>query len=175
MNSFQVPLYERASAVSLKEKSSLLDDHHRLAMLRLAVEDNPRLKDSNIEFGLDKPSYTVNTLAFLREKHPENEFALIMGEDNLRSFHKWKNHEIILANHQILVYPRIISDAEKEEQKASRIKTWLAHPNVHLIHAPAIQISATQIRNAIRDKKDVRYLLSEPVYKYCKEMHFYEK
>ncbi len=156
----------------LKKKSSLLADHHRLAMVRVAVEDNPRLKASNIEFDLPTPSYTAHTLAHLKDRYEEHEFALIMGADNLRSFHKWKNHEAIIASHKLYVYPRMLTEGEEKDM---RINQWMDHPNVNQINAPVIQISATSIRNAIKEGKDVRYLLSEPVYQYCKEMHFYEK
>ena len=90
-----------------KEKQSLLDNHLRLEMTNLAIEEYPKLRASNIEFQLPQPNYTVNTLAYLEEKHPQVNFALIMGEDNLKSFHKWKNYEYILANYPIYVYPRI--------------------------------------------------------------------
>jgi nicotinate-nucleotide adenylyltransferase len=148
----------------LKGKDSLLKDHHRLAMVRVAVEDNPLLKASDIEFKLDKPSYTVNTLAYLKDQHPEHHFCLIMGEDNLRSLDKWKNHEYILDHHEIYVYPR---DAEGDyEPEIGEVK---------VVNAPRMNISASAIRTAIAEGKDVRYLLSKEVYEYLIEMHFYEK
>ena len=91
----------------LKQKNTLLADYHRLALVRAAIEDNPKLTVSDIEFHLPIPSYTATTLTYLKEKYPEKEFSLIMGEDNLRTFHKWFNHEMILENHQIYVYPRV--------------------------------------------------------------------
>ena len=90
-----------------KKKKSLLDDVHRLAMVRIAIEDFPNLKASNIEFDLPQPNFTVNTLVLLEEKYPTVDFCLIMGEDNLKSFHKWKNFELILDRHSIYIYPRI--------------------------------------------------------------------
>ena len=90
-----------------KEKQSLLDNHLRLEMTNLAIDEYPKLRASNIEFQLPQPNYTVNTLAYLEEKYPHANFALIMGEDNLKSFHKWKNYEYILVNYPIYVYPRI--------------------------------------------------------------------
>ena len=90
-----------------KKKKTLLDDVHRLAMVRIAIEDFPNLKASNIEFDLPKPNFTVNTLVVLEEKYPTVDFCLIMGEDNLKSFHKWKNFELILDRHSIYIYPRI--------------------------------------------------------------------
>ena len=96
----------------LKSNSNLLADYHRLALVKIAIDDNFNLRASDVEFNLPKPSYTVDTLAHLREQYPEHQFALIMGEDNLRTFHKWKNYEVILERHQIYVYPRPITLAE---------------------------------------------------------------
>lgn len=159
----------------LKNKSSLLEDYHRLAIVRLAIEDNDKLQASNIEFDLPKPSYTVQTLVYLREKHPEHDFALIMGEDNLRTFHKWRNYEEIIKHHRLYVYPRALTESEREEQRSLEPKTELMnHPNVVLCDAPVMKISASFIRRAIRKKKDVRYLLTEPVHKYVDEMNFYK-
>lgn len=149
----------------LKNKESLLDDMHRLQLVRIAIENNHKLKASNIEFELPQPSYTSHTLAYLKEKYPKKKFALIMGSDNLESFHKWKNYEFLLNNYLLFVYPRPTSDG-------SHLKN---HKNVRLVNAPLIEISASFIRKALKEKKDVRYMLTEAVYEYCKEMHFYEK
>ena len=92
-----------------KNKASLLSDYHRLAIVRIAVEGNNKLQASNIEFDLPKPSYTTTTLTYIKEKYPEHDFSLIMGEDNLRTLHKWKNHEEIINNHKIFVYPRALT------------------------------------------------------------------
>jgi nicotinate-nucleotide adenylyltransferase len=149
----------------LKEKSSLLKDHHRLAMLRLAVEDSPHLKVSDIEFGLPSPSYTIHTLVHLEERHPDREFALIMGGDNLAGLKKWKKYELILERHDLYVYPRQTPYAGEFEN----------HPRVRFINAPLMEISSSFIRDAVRSKKDVRYMLPAKVYDYMREMHFYEK
>lgn len=149
----------------LKKKSSLLDEKHRLQLVNLAIGDNIKLKASDIEFKLPQPSYTVITLAYLKEKYPELEFALIMGADNLVSFHKWKNYEEILKNHQLYVYPRPDNPTSNFDN----------HPQVKLLKAPLMQISSTEIRQAIHDKKDVRYYMPEAAWDYIKEMHFYEK
>ncbi len=160
----------------LKEKNSLLDDHHRLALVRVAIEDNPHLVASDIEFKLSKPSYTSNTLIQLKEKYPDDEFSLIMGEDNLRTFHKWKNHEYILDNHQLYVYPRVLTESETSElSKYSPDNRFSDHKNVIMCDAPVMKVSSSFIRRAIREKKDVRYLLTDAVYQYVKEMHFYER
>ena len=159
----------------LKIKATLLEDYHRLAIVQRAVEGNDKLKASNIEFDLPKPSYTVDTLAYIQEKHPEHSFSLIMGEDNLRTLHKWKNFEQLLDNHSIYVYPRALTEQERVEQ-GDKINSDLDnHPNITKCDAPVMKVSASFIRKAIQEKKDVKYLLSEPVYNYVTEMHFYEK
>ena len=159
----------------LKKKSTLLADYHRLALARIAVEDNDKIEVSNIEFELPKPSYTIHTLTYLKEKYPQHEFSLIMGEDNLRTLHKWMNYEQILEHHHIYVYPRALTEQEREENKAYKPSELMHNPHVHLCDAPVMKVSASFIRQAIKNKKDVRYLLTDPVYKYVKEMHFYEK
>ena len=160
----------------LKSKDTLLADYHRLAIVRAAVEGNNKLQASNIEFGLPKPSYTIDTLTYIQEKHPEHSFSLIMGEDNLRTLHKWKNYEQLLENHQIYVYPRALTEQERLEQNNSKPIGHLEdHPNITKCDAPVMKLSASFIRKAIREKKDVQYLLSEPVFNYVTEMHFYEK
>lgn len=149
----------------LKKKNSLLDDIHRLAMVRIALEDYPKLKASNIEFDLPQPNYTVNTLVHLEEKYPENHFCLIMGEDNLKSFHKWKNYEIILERYPIYVYPRI-SEGKIETQ-------FDGQPAITHINAPIMELSSTFIRNGIKEGKNVRPMLPHSVWKYIDEMNFY--
>jgi len=162
-----------------KKKNTLLEDYHRLALVNEGIQENPKLKASDIEFGLPIPSYTANTLAYLKEKHPENEFALIMGEDNLRTFHKWKNYETILENHEIYVYPRAMTIQEEAEAKvtpseASNIQVHKEHRNVHVCNdVPVMKISSSLIRSLIKEGKDVQYLLTEPVLKYLDEMNFY--
>jgi nicotinate-nucleotide adenylyltransferase len=153
-----------------KEKQSLLEDHHRLAMVQRAVEDNPKLKASNIEFDLPKPSYTVFTLQILRERHKDKEFCLIMGEDNLHTLHKWKNCDYIMENFEIYVYPRVRASAGDEKDT----NDFADRSNVHIHRgAPIMNLNATHIRELIKNKKDFRYLLTEPVYKYVDEMNFY--
>jgi nicotinate-nucleotide adenylyltransferase len=149
----------------LKEKSSLLNQNQRLHMVNLAVDDSNTLKSSNIEFGLSQPSYTINTLAHLKEKYPQHRFSLIMGGDNLESFTKWKNYEEILKNHKIYVYPR--PNTHFEEFKN--------HQNVVITEAPLMEVSSTMIRQAIKDKKDVSFFVPRAVWQYIEEMHFYKK
>jgi nicotinate-nucleotide adenylyltransferase len=149
----------------LKTKTSLLKDTHRLALVNEAIGHYRKIKASNIEFKLPQPSYTINTLLHLSEKHPEHVFVLIMGYDNLQSLDKWKNYQEILNNYEIYVYPRNDCGGEK----------FINHPKVKMINAPVMELSASFIRKAIKDKKDVRYMMPESVYNYITEMHFYEK
>ena len=162
----------------LKNKKSLLQDSHRLALVREAVDESPNLKASDIEFGLSKPNYTANTLAHLIEKYPKHTFSLIMGEDNLRNFHKWRNYEHILKEHQIFVYPRVLTFQEQLEGTTinnSQIEKLKKEKNIVFCEgAPVMKISASFIRQAIKEGKDVRFLLTEPVHKYVEEMHFYK-
>jgi nicotinate-nucleotide adenylyltransferase len=162
----------------LKVKSSLLPDFHRLAIVKAAIDDNPKLRASDIEFKLSKPSYTATTLTYLAEKYPENKFSLIMGEDNLRTLHKWFNHEVILKNHDFYVYPRVLTEQEEIEidQIGSLPDNLFRNlPNVTICNeAPVMKVSASFVRNAIKSGKDVRYLLTEPVRKYIDEMNFYK-
>ena len=151
----------------LKKKSTLLDDCHRLHMVHLATKDFPKIKPSDIEFKLLQPNYTVNTLAYLKEKYPNYKFSLIMGEDNLKSLHKWKNYEFILAHHDIYVYPRLSSDEENLEFKN--------HPKIHIIDAPIVEISSTFIRENIKNGKNVQPLLPNEVWKYIDHNIFYKK
>jgi nicotinate-nucleotide adenylyltransferase len=157
----------------LKKKESLLADYHRLSLVRVGIESNTKLKASDIEFNLSKPSYTVHTLIHLKEKHPSYHFNLIMGADNLRSFHKWKNHDAIIKEHCIYVYPRILTEQELND-KANQMKPVFEHENIIHCDAPMMKISSSFIRKAIKNKKDVQYLLTEPVHKYVDEMNFYK-
>jgi nicotinate-nucleotide adenylyltransferase len=162
----------------LKDKSTLLPDFHRLALVKVAIDDNPKLRASDIEFNLPKPSYTITTLTYLREKYPDDSFSLIMGEDNLRTFHKWFNHEVILEKHKIYVYPRVLTMQEELEVvaiSADLINNYKSHSNVEFCEdAPVMKVSSSFIRQSINDGKDVRYLLTEPVRKYVDEMNFYK-
>jgi len=154
-----------------KKKSTLLDDYHRLQMVHLATEDFPKIKPSDIEFKLPQPNYTVNTLVHLQEKYPDYEFSLIMGEDNLKSLHKWKNYEAILENHEIYVYPRISSESENSAP-SFRDKN---HAKIHFIDAPIVEISSTFIRKSIKNGKNVQPLLPLKVWQYIDHNNFYRK
>lgn len=149
----------------LKEKKSLLKDYHRLEMVRLAVEDDDRFRASDIEFKLPRPSYTIDTLAYLQEKYPGSEFQLVMGADGLNTFHKWKNANLIVEKYHRLIYPRPGADRE----------TATHLPNATMVNAPMMDISSSFIRHAIREGKDVRHLVPAKAYTYMREMHFYER
>lgn len=151
----------------LKERESLLKDNHRLALVKIAIEDNAKLKVSDIEFKLPKPSYTINTLLHLKEKYPKHEFVLIMGEDNLNTIHKWKNYEEIVNGFSIYVYPRI--DSNTIEEAGNKYPMVKFFPDL-----PLMNISSTFIRKAIKEKKDTKYLLTEKVRNYIVEMNFYK-
>ena len=153
-----------------KKKETLLDDYLRLELVRLATEDYPKIKPSAVEFKLPQPNYTVNTLAHLQEAHPTYVFSLIMGEDNLDSFHKWKNHEVIIQNHPIYVYPRRSNLDKKEDANA-----LINHAKVHFIAAPILEISATFIRESIKNKKNIRPLLPEKVWAYIDHNNLFKK
>lgn len=146
-----------------KKKSTLLNDRNRLLMVNLAIENNYKLKVSDIEFGLPQPSYTSNTLAYISEKYPDLNFNLIMGADNLESFHRWKNYEAILENHELYVYPRIESDGGSLTE----------HPKVHVTEAPIMQIASTDIRKAIKAGKDVSFMLPPNVWEHIDEQLYY--
>lgn len=148
-----------------KKKKNLLEDYHRMAMVELAIDNYDKLQASNIEFGLPQPNYTVNTLAHLEEKYPLRDFCLIMGEDNLKSLHKWKNYEVILERYSIYVYPRI-SEGEVETQ-------FNNHEKIIKVDAPIIELSSTFIRKGVKDNKNIRPMLSPEVWKYLDEMNFY--
>lgn len=148
-----------------KQKQSLLEDHHRYQMVFEAIQDYPKLKASKIEFELPQPNYTINTLAHIGEQYPDNKFCLIMGEDNLKGFHKWKNYEAILENHDLYIYPRI-SEGSIEHQ-------FKGHPKIHRVDAPIMEISSTFIRKQHKNGKNIRPLLPEKVWTYLDEMNFY--
>lgn len=149
----------------LKKKETLLDQNQRLHMVNLAIGDSDLFKSSNIEFGLSQPSYTIHTLAHLKEKYPQHTFSLILGQDNLSSFHKWKNCDEILNQYKLYVYPRPHAAPCDLEKNAS----------VYLTDAPLVEISSTFIRKAIYSKKDMSFFVPESVWRYIDEMSFYKK
>jgi len=164
----QTPLREVWMIVSphnpLKPKRTLARDHDRLHLVRLAIGENDQLRASDVEFGLPQPSYTVDTLVYLKEKYPEKQFALIMGGDNLATLHKWKNYELLLRDYEIHVYSR---PSYKQVELAE-------HPSVHLYEdVPLMEISSSYIRECIRDGKSVQYLVPDAVFHYLQTSNLY--
>ena len=149
----------------LKVKTQLLDEYRRLNLVNLAIEDFPKMKSSNIEFDLPRPSFTINTLSHLKEKFPQHDFSLILGQDNLESFDKWKNYEEILKSQKLFVYPRYHSKASIFDN----------HPKVILTKAPMMEISSTFIRDSIKNKKDIRYFLHPKVWEEIEAAGLYRK
>ncbi|MBN8836925.1 MAG: nicotinate-nucleotide adenylyltransferase [Sphingobacteriia bacterium] len=136
----------------LKQQGGLLNEYQRLFMVQLATEDDSRFKASDIEFKLPKPSYTVDTLTYLKEKYPEQQFSIIIGSDSLQNIHHWKNYEWLLANYELLVYERPGFKVEKT-----------ANTNIQIIKAPLLDISATYIRSLIKGNKSIKYLVPDNV------------
>lgn len=149
----------------LKDKKTLLGEYDRLNLINLAIENNPKLKASDIEFKLPQPSYTIDTLSYLKDKFPKHEFTLIMGSDNLATLHKWKNYQQLIKLYPIIVYQR-------------RGFTKNPFPEVNTIQHidfPFIDISSTFIREQIKKSISVRYFMPDVVWQYIEEMKFYKK
>ncbi len=147
-----------------KEKKSLLADNHRLALVRIAIEDDPRFWVTDIEFKMPQPSYTIDTLTYLDEKYPDKKFVILAGSDQLPTFDKWKNPDRILELYQLYVYARPGYEGSKYDDNES----------VKIFNTPQMEISSTFIRKSIKEGKDMRYMLPVKVWEYMKEMHFYE-
>ena len=135
-----------------KNESSLLNEYHRLHLVRLATENDNRIKASDIEFALPRPSYTVNTLAYLSEKYPEHEFCIILGSDSYQNLHKWKNSEVIVSNYHIYVYRRPGFEINVKDS-----------PTIHVLNAPLLELTATHIRNCVQQGKSIRYMVPDAV------------
>jgi len=146
-----------------KTESSLLNEYHRLHLLRLATENDNRIKASDIEFALPRPSYTVNTLAYLSEKFPGNEFCIIMGSDSFQNLGKWKNSEVIIKNYEIYVYRR--RGFEIDNQQGAKI---------HVLDAPLLELTATHIRKCIREGKSIRYMVPDIVLEEIEKGRYYK-
>lgn len=155
----------------LKKKEALLSDRDRLYLVELAIGKNYDLRSSDIEFYRPVPSYTIDTMAWLNERFPLHKFALVMGEDNLYTLHKWKNAIELVSRFPLYVYPR--PDAIKKNNDL--LEEILHKAKIKWSNAPLMDISGTFIRNGIRRGKNMSYYLHPAVWKYIKEMHFYEK
>ncbi|TKG88503.1 nicotinate-nucleotide adenylyltransferase [Puteibacter caeruleilacunae] len=148
-----------------KTKKSLLPEYQRLELVNQAIGDDFRFKASNIEFRLPKPSYTIDTLTYLKEAYPNHQFVLIMGSDNLKSFDKWKNYQQLIEQYPILVYPRPGFDES----------TMPTDADMTIVNAPFIEVSSSFIRDSIAGGKDVSFFMHPNTANYISEMHFYEK
>src|SRR6056300_980798 len=149
-----------------KQNDKLLDNNTRYQLIYEAIRDYPSMKASKVEFDLEQPNYTINTLAVLEEQYPEHTFSLIMGSDNLQHFHKWKNAELILDRYPLLVYPRAHSNEVPESYKKLK--------SVQLLQAPIVEISASFFRNAIKEQKDIRAFLPPLVWEYIDQMNLFK-
>ncbi|MCL3778884.1 nicotinate-nucleotide adenylyltransferase [Prolixibacteraceae bacterium JC049] len=148
----------------LKNKKTLLPEYQRLELVNRAIDSDFRFRASNIEFNLPQPSYTIDTLVHLTEKYPKHDFSLIIGSDNLTSFHKWKNYEILLRDYNILVYPR----PDFDETTVTNLT------NVEIVRAPNMEVSSSFIRKAIAEGRDVCHFMPKEVAAYVDEMNFYK-
>lgn len=148
-----------------KQQSGLLAENHRYQMVQRAIEDFYKFRACNVEFELPRPSYTISTLTCLADRYPEHEFALIMGSDNLETFHRWRNFEQILEFHTVYVYPR-------PNYKGSQFDT---HPKVTFVSAPHMDISASFLRTAIAQGKNVQWFMPIKAWEYLDGMRFYRK
>jgi len=149
-----------------KSSKNLLNEYNRLEMVDLALRSYPKMKAYDIEFSLPRPSYTIDTLTYLSEKFPNYKMCLIMGEDILDSIPKWKNYEILIKNYEIFVYPRIFHNRKRENE-------YIQNTNINMINAPIIELSASQIRNMIKESKNIRPMLPPEVFEYIEGSNFY--
>jgi len=149
----------------LKKYGDLINTYDRLEMARLATDNAQNIEVSDVELKLPQPSYTIDTLTYLKEKYPQHEFALIMGSDNLVSLPKWKNYKLILRDYQIYVYPR---PGYENAELAS-------HPSVTITMTPQMELSATFIRKSIAEKKNVQYFVPDPVLKFIESKSLYKR
>jgi nicotinate-nucleotide adenylyltransferase len=148
----------------LKPKQILLAEYHRRTLMELAIDREPRFHVSDVEFAMPKPSYTIDTLTLLKEKHPSHSFVIIMGADGLLAFNQWKDYQRIEENYLRYVYPR----------PGYRVNP-ADHRNITLVNAPRIEISSSFIREALINRKNIRFFLPEKVFDFIEEMHFYAK
>lgn len=147
----------------LKPSGSLLNEYHRLHLVRIAIEGEKNIKASNVEFGLPKPSYTIDTLTYLHEKYPEQEFAIIMGSDSFENITKWKNYQVILKNYHLYIYKRPGFNIQDN-----------GNSNIHIVDSPLLEISSTQIRKLIKEDKSFRYLVPDLVVEEIERYGYYK-
>jgi nicotinate-nucleotide adenylyltransferase len=146
-----------------KSSSTLLNEYDRLHLVNIAIEDDDRLKGSEIEFGLSKPSYTSVTLAYLSEKYPDHRFSIIMGSDSFQNLHRWKNYETIVSHHPIIIYNRPGFDVKE-----------LPGATIAIMNAPLLEISATYVRELVQNNKSIKYLVPTKVEQEIERSRFYK-
>lgn len=149
----------------LKESSSLLNEYDRLHLVELAIKDNDNFKASNIEFSLPRPSFTIDTLTYLNEKFPKDHFSVIMGSDSIQNIKKWKNYEMLLKNYPLYIFMR----------PGFEVPSDLPNAQLNILDAPLLEISATHIRNQIKNGKSIKYLVTDEVEKAVLENNYYKK
>lgn len=149
----------------LKESKSLLNEYDRLHLVKLAIGDNERFQASDIEFRLPRPSFTIDTLTYLKEQFPQHQFKVIMGSDSFQNIRKWKNYELLLQEYALLIYKRPGFDVQIPES---------LHTHIQLLEAPLLEISSTYLRTQIRNKKSIRYLTPDPVAEYILDNRYYQ-
>lgn len=147
----------------LKDSHSLLNEYDRLHLVKIAIDDNPKFRASNIEFSLPKPSYTIDTLTYLAEKFPLEQFSIIMGSDSFQNIHRWKNYELLVKKHPIIIYNR--PGFEIEETHGAKLT---------ILDAPMLNISSTFIRNQVKLGKSIRYLVPDPVHNYIADSNYFK-
>ena len=150
-----------------KKTKNLLNEYDRLRMVELAVESNYDLRSCNVEFSMPKPSYTVDTLAYLSERYPQHQFHLIIGSDNLTHFHRWKNYRAIIDHHLLYVYPRPEAAGKPVAEEVS------THTHLRTVEAPLLNISATFIRNLVQQNQSIQYLVADAVADYIRDKKLY--
>ncbi|WP_341834025.1 nicotinate (nicotinamide) nucleotide adenylyltransferase [Chitinophaga pollutisoli] len=147
----------------LKESASLLNEHHRLHLTEVAVDGEPKLRVSNIEFSLPRPSFTIDTLTYLTEKFPTQQFAVIMGSDSFQNIPRWKNYRQLLDNYEIYIYNR-----------SQHPVTDTFGANCRIVDAPLLELSSSRIRQLIKEGKSARYMVPDAVWKYIQENNYYK-
>jgi len=145
-----------------KTSTPLLNEHHRKHLIDVSIEGEKKLKTSNVEFKLPKPSYTIDTLTYLSEKYPQHQFSIIMGSDSFSNIKRWKNHEVLLKNYPLYIY----------ERPGFRI-TGTPAANITILQAPLLEISSTHIREMVHLKKSIRYLVPDPVKEEIERQQYY--
>lgn len=146
----------------LKKENSLLNEHHRKHLIDLAIEGEKKLRTSNVEFKLPKPSYTIDTLTYLAEKYPQHHFSIIMGSDGFSNIKRWKNYEVLLKNYEIYIYER--PGFQVKENAGTKIT---------ILKAPLLEISSTHIRELVHSKKSIRFLVPDIVKEEIERQQYY--